>query len=213
MADLNAILKGAKSIMDKTKDLPHGMLNENPYEGRNKNTAKTQVPNHKASTPSLNESIGKLANTRSVNLSSNYDFNDIDEASFNNSGLPKEVQDVMRESLKDRQKLNMSVTANVDASVINKQRRASQQVITEQVQPQQSMQITNSNVDYSLIKVIVEDCIKKQMNGLKKTLLAEGNRMELPETMVQQGNTFRFVTTDGKIFEGKLTYKGNLNDK
>ena len=211
MADLNAILKGAKSIMDKTKDLPHGMLNDKLYEGRNKNTAKPQPSTHKSSTPSLSESIGKLTNTRSVNLSSDYNFNDIDETSFDNSRLPKEVQAVMRESLKDRQKLNMSVTANVDASVINEQRHAPQQVITEQMQ--QPMQVTNSNVDYSLIKVIVEDCIKKQMGSLKKTLLAEGNRMELPETMVQQGNTFRFVTTDGKIFEGKLTYKGNINDK
>lgn len=211
MSDLSAILAKSKGIMDKTKNLPRGMFSEDG--NGNVNAKKVDVMSNstpRTVTPSLSESIGGQ-NIISENYGANPDFN-FTESNYENSRLPKEVLMAMRESAKDRQNINFSVTANVDASKINKQ-NTSKNVITEQVQTQQPIQVTNSSsIDYSLIKMIVEECVKKQIGGLKKSILSE-NRVELPETMVQQGNTFKFVTKDGKIFEGKLTYKGNINDK
>lgn len=70
---------------------------------------------------------------------------------------------------------------------------------------------SNSNVDYSLIKTIVEDCIKKQLKPIAKKLITEniGNDIQA----LKLGNKFTFITKNGDIYEAKLTFIKNIKEK
>lgn len=145
------------------------------------------------------------------------DFNDagnvfgFDEQSISNSKLPQAVLDIMRESQKERSKMTASSEGSLSSELIeNVNSGARKRVVTENKTT--NVQQQSSGVDYSLIKTIVEDCMKRYTASLKKTMLNENKNSSL-EMITQQGNTFRFVTTDGKVFEGKLTYKGNIKEK
>ena len=145
------------------------------------------------------------------------DFNDagnvfgFDEQSISNSKLPQAVLDIMRESQKERSKMTASAEGSLSSELIeNVNSGIRKRVVTENKTANAQQQ--PSSVDYSLIKTIVEDCMKRYTASLKKTMLNENKNSSL-EMITQQGNTFRFVTTDGKVFEGKLTYKGNIKEK
>lgn len=92
--------------------------------------------------------------------------------------------------------------------------------IKPQMKQQKKMQIVENTqtpsstaIDYSLIKTIVEDCIRKSLNGLKKTMLQENiNNAENNLGLIQIGETFKFVTKNGDIFEATLKKKSNIYD-
>ena len=70
-------------------------------------------------------------------------------------------------------------------------------------------------VDYSLIRTIVEESVKKYVGSLKKSLLNENKQQSTDDNMVLMkiGESFKFVTKNGDIFEAHLVKKGNINEK
>ena len=123
------------------------------------------------------------------------------EAVAKQSKLPKEIIDAMRQSANEDTSILGNLTSNMA-----KQNAKQKTVITEEKTPV----ATSPTVDYSLIRMIVEESIKKYASQLKKSAINESQGSNL-QLMTKKGNTFRFVTEDGKIFEGKLIYKGNIN--
>ena len=75
----------------------------------------------------------------------------------------------------------------------------------------------HGNVDYSLIKDIVENTIKKYANALNKRIIneskstAKGNISDLKAMKI--GDKFSFIAENGDIYEAKLTFKGNIKNK
>lgn len=212
---LSGILKSSKQLLDKSK-----MPVQNRQVQENINKTNKSIPgfqeeeyNDIDDSKEVPDRISEYYNRRSLgqDLSEESDalfgFN---EESIKNSKLPKEVLELMRESSKDRSKLESSVSSKLDPELINSVNSKNKKRINESSSQIQSF--SNSGVDYEHIKMIMEGCMKKYLSNIKKTLITENNGSTL-ELMTQQGNTFRFVTSDGKIFEGKLTYKGNINNK
>ena len=78
----------------------------------------------------------------------------------------------------------------------------------------QAPQITNSNVDYSMIKMIVEDCMKKYTSALKKSLINE-QKQNISEELhaMKIGDKFSFITKNGDLYEADLKFIKNLNNK
>lgn len=70
-----------------------------------------------------------------------------------------------------------------------------------------------SNIDYSLIKTIVEDCVKKGMAALKKSMLTENTNNGNQLALMKIGDGFKFVASNGDIYEAKLIKKGNVNER
>lgn len=122
------------------------------------------------------------------------------------SKMPKEIIEAMRQSSSEpRSFLDMVDTEEL----IQENELSKKKQVIKEATPQ--VQVSTS-IDYSMIRMMIEETMRKYMGSLKKTIINEnkGNGLQL---MTQKGNTFRFVTEDGKIYEGKLTYKGNINDK
>lgn len=205
LGKLQGILKNSKMVLEKTKDRPR---NKNVPNTKGLSDADRELgPMVEASPSVMTESYNSYAPDAG---GGNLDWQ-FSEQVMAKSKLPKEVLEVMKESSKERQKLESSVSSNLDPKLIasiNSNKKP--QTITEA--PKQQYNNGGGSVDYEVIKMIVEGCMKKYTANLKKTLMTESKGSTL-ELMTQQGNTFRFVTSDGKIFEGKLTYKGNLKEK
>ena len=83
------------------------------------------------------------------------------------------------------------------------------QVITETVQQ------NVGGVDYSLIKMIVEESVKKYMGALQKKLIKENAQVQSggdSVNLINLGKKFQFVTENGDLYEAELVYKKNLKE-
>ena len=83
-------------------------------------------------------------------------------------------------------------------------------VVTEQTQP-----TVSTSVDYSMIKMIVEDCMRKYSSALKKTIINESKTTSNEGTLkaMKVGDKFSFITDNGDLYEAKLTFIKNINKK
>lgn len=94
----------------------------------------------------------------------------------------------------------------------NTQKPQQKQIVQETVQVQP--QIT-STVDYSMIKMIVEDCMRKYTSALKKQILSESKTTQDNVTLqaMKIGNKFSFIDSKGNLYEATLKKIKNINEK
>lgn len=89
------------------------------------------------------------------------------------------------------------------------------QIIQEQPKViKETVQTSISNVDYSLIKTIVEDCMKKYTSALKKSIINENKNLMSEDNSLQAmkiGNKFTFITKNGDLYEANLKFVKNIN--
>lgn len=155
-------------------------------------------------------------------------YNNIQPQDFhiNKSKLPVEIL----ESFKSKQidttllnggmgKSNGSVLDQLDMLTNGKvlqqeniQKPQQKQIVQEtiQVQPQ-----VTSTVDYSMIKMIVEECMRKYTSALKKQILSESKSTQESNTLqaMKIGNKFSFIDSSGNLYEATLKKIKNLNKK
>lgn len=82
------------------------------------------------------------------------------------------------------------------------------QIVNEGLQYQTSQQ-----VDYPMIKTIVEEVVRKYAVSLKNKLITEGKDSESTLNTLTIGKSFKFLDNSGNIYEAKLTKIGNIHDK
>lgn len=74
---------------------------------------------------------------------------------------------------------------------------------------------SNPSVDYSMIKMIVEDCMKKYYSSLKKSIINESKNLSSNDNSLQAmkiGNKFSFITKNGDLYEANLKFIKNINN-
>lgn len=109
--------------------------------------------------------------------------------------------------------LNMLTNGKVlQEETIQKPQR--KQIVQETVQTQMQPQVT-ANVDYSMIKMIVEDCMRKYTSALKKQILSENKTTQESGTLqaMKIGNKFSFIDSKGNVYEATLRKIKNINEK
>lgn len=97
---------------------------------------------------------------------------------------------------------------------IIKNERAPMPKLSEQLN--QNKTVNNSSVDYSLIKLIVEDTIKKYAGAITKKILTENKNNLVSEenniTTLRIGDKFQFLTENGDLYVAKLKFIKNIKD-
>jgi hypothetical protein len=123
------------------------------------------------------------------------------------------VPSIIRESFQSQPPLaQQEVTSSVLDGMfgdILQERQKPQQVITETVQPQ--AQQTSSQVDYPMIRTIVEEIVRKYTSSLSKKMLNEGKGSEV--NTISLGKSFKFLANNGDIYECTMKKVGNINKK
>ena len=67
------------------------------------------------------------------------------------------------------------------------------------------------NIDYSLIKLIIEDTINKKLDEIKSKLLTESVNNQTSISSIRfNGNKFHFLTSNGDVYEADLKYIKNI---
>ena len=79
------------------------------------------------------------------------------------------------------------------------------------VQQPQVMQ----SIDYPMIRTIVEEIVRKYAVSLNKKIMTESKQTATPSQVntIALGETFKFLTKDGTIYECTMKKVGNINDK
>lgn len=75
-------------------------------------------------------------------------------------------------------------------------------------QPQVSQQI-----DYPMIRTIVEEIVRKYAVSLNKKIISEGKQTVNEVNTIALGDTFKFLDKQGNIYECTMKKVGNINNK
>lgn len=152
------------------------------------------------------------------------------EMGENASNVPAAIREAFMNNPIDESSLYGAFTAGGDGSLDFLNEMAMPQQQPQITQPTQDVrQIVNegmgytsssqpqvsAQIDYPMIRTIVEEIVRKYAVSLKKNILAE-NKQGTPINQVNTialGETFKFLTKDGTIYECTMRKVGNINNK
>ena len=83
---------------------------------------------------------------------------------------------------------------------------------TQQYVQQPQMQVT-SQVDYPMIRTIVEEIVRKYAVSLNKKIINEGKQTPSQVNTIAIGKSFRFLAENGDIYECSMKKVGNVKNK
>lgn len=131
----------------------------------------------------------------------------INEQVMTNSKLPKEILQSFKEN-----KIDIGENKFLD-EVVNKtveEKRVVKQPIVEQ-----QSTVGGQQIDYSMIKMIVEECMRKYTSSLKKSILNESKSVSEGNSLkaMKIGDKFSFIDDSGNLYEAKLTFVKNISKK
>ena len=86
------------------------------------------------------------------------------------------------------------------------------QIVNEGIPQQPTMQVSQQ-IDYPMIRTIVEEIVRKYAVSLKNKILTEDKQNMNEVNTVMLGKSFKFLAKNGDIYEAKLTKVGNINNK
>lgn len=162
-----------------------------------------------------------------MNLNENVSQQPIQEISYTqepltiktNSKLPKEILESFKTKQIDASPLGYGVNSSI-LDEINFRTQGKLYAEESSQQPKQQIVETTSvasqsNVDYSMIKMIVEECMRKYVSSLKKSILNESKNVNNTDTLqaLKIGDKFSFITKNGDLYEAELKFVKNLNNK
>ena len=192
-------LRRAKQIinMDTNGDL-------NRYKGK----AKQMYENYDMGYEEYNNAVPQMVNE---NIQPQY----VNEnTTSSKSKLPKEILESFANNPIDTSMLGAtaSVLDRLNLAPMKKEVIAEKREVIKET-PQQAPIVANANIDYSMIKMIVEDCMKKYTSALKKSLINESKANDSNATLqaLKIGNKFSFIDNSGNVYEATLKKVGNLN--
>lgn len=87
------------------------------------------------------------------------------------------------------------------------------QIVSEGLGNQQQYPLTGQQIDYPMIRTIVEEIVRKYTVSLKNKLISEGKNSNNEINTITLGNTFKFLANDGTIYECTMKKIGNINNK
>ena len=83
---------------------------------------------------------------------------------------------------------------------------------TQQYIQQPQMQVTQQ-IDYPMIRTIVEEIVRKYAVSLNKKIISEGKQTANEVNTIALGDTFKFLDKQGNIYECTMKKVGNINNK
>lgn len=163
-----------------------------------------------------------FATTNIMEHSSQKNFNDynisqLPQSTLNTKKLPKEII----ESFKTKQIDTSLLGGGHGSTSVLDQIGLTQKQVVEQPQQKQHVisesaqqPMMSQNVDYSMIKMIVEECVRKYTTALKKQILSESKSSQESGTLqaMKIGNKFTFIDSSGNLYEATLKKVKNIND-
>ena len=98
---------------------------------------------------------------------------------------------------------------------VNMQSQDVRQLVNEGMGYQQPQYVpqASAQVDYPMIRTIVEEIVRKYAVSLNKKIISEGKTSTNEVNTISLGKTFKFLDSKGNIYECQMKRVGNINDK
>lgn len=182
--------------------------------------------------------INKIAKSKrdSINSSLNEEVNVVPQtanqpmmqAPIKNGNINSNVPSIIRESFqKNPIDMSMLGQGSVLDTIGVKNQNINEQVSStdnsqfndfvkreNQSRPIVQESINGGQIDYPMIRTIVEDIVRKYTSSLSKKMLNESLNGRLNElTTFTVGKSFKFLDKQGNIYEATLKKIGNINNK
>jgi hypothetical protein len=127
------------------------------------------------------------------------------------------VPSIIRESFQSQpplaqQDVTSSVLDGMFGDLLTEQ--VTKPIMNENVQQPQVQQVApqySSQVDYPMIRTIVEEIVRKYTSSLSKKMVNENKGSEV--NTISLGKTFKFLANNGDIYECSMKKVGNINKK
>ena len=165
-----------------------------------------------------NNDYGNVNYDTTINETYNYeesniitDTVDFSKENFDNSKLPDKIKESFKNNKIDTTKLaGFSILDELNIKPQNKQVVENKQVVNEiqhiQQPPQQQIIQNTQPIDYSIIKAIVNECLREQLSHQVINESANLNSIK-----IEQG-TISLIDNKGNVFRAKLEKIANLNE-
>lgn len=230
LSNLSRTLEKSKNIMEQADTIRRGSINLNK--------PSTNYPIHQTVNEDYNQGGGLFDDIPNLGINNN-EYNNSHVESYSNpptgrkqeikNSLLKEIaenpigddtMDIDNGSVLDKIDLGnlgsgMKTAPNVPKYKLNEETTPPYQY--PQYKPNyQVPQQQGSAVDYSLLKVIIEDAVKKSIAPIVKKIVNEINENKSNNdtmALMNIGSEFSFLTKNGNLYKAKPTFIKNVNKK
>lgn len=101
---------------------------------------------------------------------------------------------------------------NNTASQITKPTQNIREIVNEGLGNSQQYIQPSQQIDYPMIRTIVEEIVRKYAVSLNKKILSEGKQTTNEISTIALGKTFKFLANDGSIYECTMKKISNIHD-
>lgn len=131
---------------------------------------------------------------------------------YENSNLPQAIKESMLNNQIDVSSMNPHNSILDRIGVPSQQKQQTRQVVNEVVNNNASYKTTNnsSNIDYTIIKAIIEECIDRKLNEFNQKQSLNENTLK---TIGLAEGKIKLIDNKGNVYLSNLQYQGNLKDK
>ena len=177
-------------------------------------------------TKEFDEYAKQISNSNNVDDIPSYSINEnntnisnktISGNSYKFSKLPKEIIESIKEN-----PLNIEESSNNAIDELAKRASSKMKIgESENIQSKNtkfsefmanrspSIAQTLPQIDYSLLKLIINDAIKENLSEMKKNMINESSGGSNVKCL-KIGNSIQFLDSDGNLYEAKLVFKKNI---
>ena len=204
--DLNSILKSAQFLMSEEGQKQIDFAAKSNTFGDDLDLSTNVPSQYRGAGKLLNENKNASSNTMSEEKAASLGipmsvFREM-EKDYGEGGILSGTPSIMTES-------SSSV---LDGVRLNPSPRKQEPIVEQRYTPTPQPQIPTgtAGVDYTIIKAIVEECIKRNIEEIKTSILQESS---LKRVRLGEGNKIQLVDNKGNLYESTLEYKKNILKK
>lgn len=203
--DLNNILKSAQFLMSEEGQKQINFAAKNNTFGDELDLSTNVPSQYRGAGKLLNESknaSNKMSEEKAASLGIPMSVFREMEKDYGEGGILSATPSIMTES-------SGSVLDGVN---LTSSPRRQEPVVEQRYTPTPQPQIPagTPGVDYTIIKAIVEECIKRNIEEIKASILQESS---LKRVRLGEGNKIQLVDNKGNLYESTLEYKKNILKK
>lgn len=216
--DLNSILKSAQFLMSEEGQKQIDFAAKSNTFGDDLDLSTNVPSQYRGAGKLLNENKNTSSNTMSEEKAASLGipmsvFREM-EKDYGEGGILSGTPSIVTESsgsVLDGIKLTPSPRRQ--EPIVEQRYTSTPQPIVEQrytPTPQPQIPTGTAGVDYTIIKAIVEECIKRNIEEIKASILQESS---LKRVRLGEGNKIQLVDNKGNLYESTLEYKKNILKK
>lgn len=190
----------SNGTLDKIASANQGRINESLIDttgGITTQSMMTTARNRQTQAPMASGAMGMGAENVPSVIRESFMSNPIDtSALYQGLGDGKDVS-FITEMIQPKQKVSTPSAQEI------------RQIVNEGVPQQQASQ----QIDYPMIRTIVEEIVRKYAVSLKNKIISENKEAPTTLNTLTIGKNFKFLDNSGNIYECTMKKIGNINDK